>query len=153
MAVELQEEYDKIYKYCYFKVHNKEIAEDLTQETFLSYFKQTSYIDRGKQLAYLYRIAKNKCIDYYKRKKTDSLEDKEISFESIPRVETNLVLQEALLQLPEELQELILLRYVNELQVGELAKIYEVSRFVIYRKQKEALNKLKEILGEEPFYE
>ena len=57
------------------------------------------------------------------------------------------------MQLPEELQELILLRFVNELQVGELAKIYEVSRFVIYRMQKEALNRLKEILGEEPFYE
>lgn len=58
MSENLQEQYDKIYKYCYFKVKNKDIAEDLTQETFLKYFSQTSYINRGKLLAYLYTIAK-----------------------------------------------------------------------------------------------
>ncbi|WP_398450398.1 RNA polymerase sigma factor, partial [Sedimentibacter sp.] len=47
MSVSLQDQYDKVYRYCYFKVNNKEIAEDLTQETFLKYFSQTSYINRG----------------------------------------------------------------------------------------------------------
>ena len=49
--------YDKIYKYCYFKVNNKDVAEDLTQDTFLKYFSQNAYIDKGKPLAYLYTIA------------------------------------------------------------------------------------------------
>ncbi len=31
MSVNLHTEYDRIYKYCYFRVKNKEIAEDLTQ--------------------------------------------------------------------------------------------------------------------------
>lgn len=35
MSVSLQDQYDKIYKYCYFKVKDKYIAEDITQETFL----------------------------------------------------------------------------------------------------------------------
>lgn len=65
MSVSLQEQYDKVYKYCYFKVKSKDIAEDLTQETFLRYFRQSSYISRGQPLSYLYTIAKNQCIDYY----------------------------------------------------------------------------------------
>jgi len=53
MSVSLQEQYDKVYRYCYFKVKNKEIAEDLTQETFLKYFSQKSYISRGKPKSYI----------------------------------------------------------------------------------------------------
>ena len=64
MSVTLQEQYDKIYRYCYFKARNKEAAEDLTQKTFLNYFSQKSYINKGKPLAYLYTISKNLCIDF-----------------------------------------------------------------------------------------
>jgi len=39
MSVSLQDQCDKIYRYCYFKVNNKVIAEDLTQETLKCFFK------------------------------------------------------------------------------------------------------------------
>jgi len=65
VSLSLQEQYDKVYKYCYFKVKNAHLAEDLAQETFLRFFGQQSYISRGKPLAYLYTIAKNLCIDAY----------------------------------------------------------------------------------------
>ena len=58
MSIDMQEQYDKIYRYCYYKVNNSALAEDLTQETFLKYFEQTAYIERGKMLAYLYTIAR-----------------------------------------------------------------------------------------------
>ena len=32
--MDLSEQYDKIYRYCYFKVHHCQTAEDITQETF-----------------------------------------------------------------------------------------------------------------------
>lgn len=31
----IEKQYDKIYRYCYFKLHNRHTAEDITQETFL----------------------------------------------------------------------------------------------------------------------
>ena len=34
MAIEIRDQYDKIYRYCYHKVKNAVLAEDLTQETF-----------------------------------------------------------------------------------------------------------------------
>ena len=61
MSLDLSEQYDKIYRYCYFKVNDRCAAEDLAQETFLRYFSHTPYISRGKQLAYLYTIARNLC--------------------------------------------------------------------------------------------
>ena len=53
MAIEIRDQYDKIYRYCYHKVKNAVLAEDLTQETFLRFFSQTSYSEIGKQLPYL----------------------------------------------------------------------------------------------------
>ena len=38
---EIEEQYDKIYRYCYFKLQKREIAEDITQETFTRLFLQS----------------------------------------------------------------------------------------------------------------
>lgn len=161
MSLDINEQYDKIYRYCYFKVNNRCLAEDLTQETFLRYFAQTSYVNRGKQLAYLYTIARNLCIDFYRkpvqtecsgeafsegvyagsRKMTEQLSDNPME-----QVETALQLQMAVDTLPMEMQELILLRYVNELSIKEICKITGLSRSSEYRMEKEALKRLKKIL-------
>ena len=53
--------------------------------------------------------------------------------------------------LSKEEQELILLRYVNEVPMGTIAKLYEISRFALYRKLKAATEKLQSQLGEEEF--
>ncbi|MEM0580139.1 sigma factor [Blautia sp. HA2174] len=57
MSADIEEQYDKIYRYCYFKTQNAALAEDLTQECFLKYISQNTYVERGKELAYLYTIA------------------------------------------------------------------------------------------------
>lgn len=149
MSASIEEQYDKIYRYCYFKVHNQCQAEDLTQETFLRYFTQTSYINRGKQLAYLYTIARNLCTDFYRKRQVEELKE-EIPENPMEQVEMNLHLQMAVEQLPEEMQELILLRYVNELSIKEICEIMGLSRSSEYRMEKEALRKLKRLLKEEP---
>ena len=57
--MDIEEQYDKIYRYCYFKIYDKQLAEDITQETFLRFFRQNLNIDNSKELAYLYTIARN----------------------------------------------------------------------------------------------
>jgi len=59
------------------------------------------------------------------------------------------VLKQALAELSEREQELVLLRYVNEVPVTDLAKFYQVSRFALYRELKKALKKLKRRLSDE----
>jgi RNA polymerase sigma-70 factor (ECF subfamily) len=151
MSVSLQDQYDKIYRYCYFKVNNKEIAEDLTQETFLKYFSQTSYINRGKPLAYLYTIAKNLCIDFYKKNKEQDLDEEILGNDAISVFEIHFTIREAVSTLPNDLQELLLLRFANELGIGEIANIMGISRFSVHRKLNKAFDKLKAILRKEDF--
>lgn len=158
MPLEIEEQYDKIYRYCYFKVQNPHAAEDLTQETFLRYFSQNTYISRGKPLAYLYTIAKNLCVDYFRKQKSSIREltdegkllqktdaGKEMDLDSA------IALKQALSHLTEEKQELLLLRYVNQVPVEEISRITNCSRFVVYRKTKEACQELKKYLKKEDF--
>ena len=35
MHIDIDEQYDKVYRYCYFRVKNQHLAEDITQEVFL----------------------------------------------------------------------------------------------------------------------
>lgn len=150
MPADLKEQYDKISRYCFFKIHNEYIAEDLTQETFLRYFSQNTYLEHGKQMAYLYTIARNLCINYYKKEKWEELLE-DVSVDNMGNLEMNIVVRQAVNRLPEELQELILLRFVNELSIKEIAFIMNLSRFSVRRRMNNALEKLNELLGEEDF--
>lgn len=66
--MDIEEQYNKIYRYCYMKTRDHHTSEDLTQETFLRFLENHSYREIGKQMAYLYVIARNLCNDYYRCK-------------------------------------------------------------------------------------
>lgn len=57
MPFDIEEQYDKIYRYCYFKLHSRELAEDVTQETFLRYLEHYNCLTTVSALKYLYTIA------------------------------------------------------------------------------------------------
>ena len=42
----LEEYYDDIYRYCFFRMQDRSLAEDLTQETFLKFLETSTYHDR-----------------------------------------------------------------------------------------------------------
>lgn len=152
MPADLRDQYEKIYRYCYFRVKNKETAEDLTQEAFLRYFSQKSCIGKGKQLAYLYTVARNLCIDYYrKNSRNDALDENVPGDDNVSAFETNYAVKQAISLLPDDLQELLLLRFANELGINEIANIMKISRFSVYRRLNRALGLLKSILRKEDF--
>lgn len=153
MSLDIEDQYDKIYKYCYFRTKNKQLAEDLTQETFLKFFNQNSYISRGKPLAYLYTIAKNLCIDTYNKKQTEPLKENIVSEDIFNKVDTNFAVTHAVKSLPNNMQEIILLRFANELSMSEISGITGLSRFAIYRIINNAIKLLKTQLREEDFLE
>ena len=153
MSLELKDQYDKIYNFCYFKVKNKEIAEDLTQETFLKYFKQTSYLNKGKPLAYLYTIARNTCIDYLRKGDCFSIIGEIETQDHTPSLDMSLTMKTEVAKLSEESQEILLLRFTNDLGILEIADYLEVSRFTVRRKINSILKELKSKLRREDFYE
>ena len=67
MAIDIEEQYDKIYRYCYYHLRDLERAEDVTQETFLRWFSSDTYRDRNQLLHYLYTVARHLCADEARR--------------------------------------------------------------------------------------
>lgn len=142
--MDIENYYDKIYRYICFKVNNKTLAEDLTQETFLRFLKSES----KEPERYLYTIARNLCIDEFRRIKPVSTEDEEMmvvseGFED--EILEKQTISGALKKLSEEDREIVILRFVNEERVGEIAKMFGISRFALTRR----LNKAKSLLKEE----
>lgn len=142
--MDIENYYDKIYRYICFKVNNKTLAEDLTQETFLRFLKSES----KEPERYLYTIARNLCIDEFRRIKPVSTEDEEMlvvseGFED--EILEKQTISGALKKLSEEDREIVILRFVNEEPVGEIAKMFGISRFALTRR----LNKAKSLLKEE----
>jgi len=142
MHIDIDEQYDKVYRYCYFRVKNQHLAEDITQETFLRFFESSSYKDAGRPLAYLYTVARNLCIDEFRKVHTEELKEEIVQngFEDAVVEKENL--HQAMATLSKEEQELILLRYVNEVSFADLSKMYEKSRFALYRELSKITNKL-----------
>lgn len=148
--MDLEEEYDKIYRYCYFKVRRRETAEDITQEAFLR-FLESGCVNTGKNLHYLYTIARNLCVDEFRRRKTEALDDEAADSFSEDSMVENLSVRIALSQLEETDRELLLLRYVNEAPIAVIGRLYGISRFAVYRRVLQAVKNLKEKLGGDHF--
>ena len=151
----------KIYKFIYFKVSFAEDAEDLTSQTFIKFLK---YLTKEKKInnlqALLYNIARNLVIDFYRQKKQISLFDDKIKGKLIDEkslVENlNLTLdlaieikniKKALEKLNNEDKEIIILRFINDLPIKEIAIMLGKSRINVRVSFHRAIKKLKEILN------
>lgn len=150
MSMDLEEQYDKLYRYCFFKVKNREIAEDITQEAFLRFFEKKEYGAGDWSIGYLYTIARNLCIDEFRKKRAEPLNedvfpDKAMEDDLVSRISV----ESALSRLDEEDRELLMLKYADELPMSALSRFYGVSRFTLYRRLVRAGRKLKEELKRE----
>ncbi|MGL4336431.1 MAG: RNA polymerase sigma factor [Turicibacter sp.] len=149
----VSENYDAIYKYCYWKVGGSVDAQDITQEVFLSFLRNiNTYSDRGKPRAFLYTIAKNLCINWNKKSKPHYLESIEELIDCSAQKEMNqitdkITLEQLVNQLPKDQQEVIVLRYAHDLQVNEIAVVTNKSRFSVRYKINLALATIKSQLN------
>lgn len=153
MSFGIEEQYDKIYRYCYFKLHSRELAEDVTQETFLRYLKHYNFSNTVSAMKYLYTIARNLCVDEYRKPKIEVIDESIPDTATEETIITKLTVRSVLAKLSHEEQELLLLRYANDESVSELAKIYGLSRYAIYRKLTSATNRFRAELRKEDFDE
>lgn len=149
MSCDLSAQYDKIYKYCYFRTGDAVLAEDLTQETFLRFYTVGKYREQGKIMAYLYTIASNLCKDSYRRQNICPAEplEENISEGISPDLDMSIAIRQAMASLNEDEREVIVLLIINGHSPSETAQILGISRFALYRREKRALKKLKIFLG------
>ena len=95
-------------------------------------------------LQYLYTIARNLCIDEYRRSDCDPRPAEPPCQETDPLL--SIALRAELDKLDAEDRELILLRYVNEVPVKVLCGLYQQSRFSLHRRMRRILKVLREAL-------
>ena len=148
--MDLALQYDKLLRYCYMKTKDRYMAEDIVQEAFLKFWQSRTYEDTGKEMAYLYAIARNLCTDEFRKPRTEDIED----FPELPdsgagdeqQIVDRLAVEQALDTLPEELREAVVLRYMNGLSAADIGVITGMSRFAATRRIKEGVRLLKNIM-------
>ncbi len=149
------EEYsDALFRYCFFKVSDREIAKDLVQETFM---KTWSYLAKGEKVdnirAFFYRILSNLIIDEYRKKKTVSLD--KLSLSGFDPVFVDSVDQEnkmdgeraigMLSEIPPMYRDVVFMRYVEDMTLAEIAKITKESENTVAVRVHRGLKKIKKI--------
>ena len=148
--MDIEQQYDKLLRYCYMKLRDRTLAEDVTQETFIRFFESKDYHSIGKEMAYLYTIARNLCIDYFRKQKEELIEDLPAKIQEMPdssdKVESivdQLSIEQALDHLTDDEREAVVLRFSGELSVEDIAKSMDISRFAVRRRVLSALEKLR----------
>ena len=153
----------RIYRFVFFKVGAHENAEDITSEVFLKTWQfliGNNDLDKAPEIksfsGLLYRIARNSIIDFYRsrvsKNEVPMNEDTDVSDtgswygDLSNKIETEKVIQ-TIKKLKQEYQEVLTLKYVDELKIKEVAEITGKSQIAVRVTLHRALKKLKEILG------
>jgi RNA polymerase sigma-70 factor, ECF subfamily len=156
---ELYERYvTAIYRYVYYRVGSPEDAEDLTARVFMRAYKHVkNYNDRGVPFtAWLYRIAHNVVANYHRdNSRHPSIPLDEIESHGAHLDDADLLIdvqrdRERLLRairlLPEDRQQLVVLKFVQQQQNAEIGQIMNRSEGAVKSLYHRTLMQLREIL-------
>lgn len=136
---------NKLFSYIYFLVRDKDLADDVFQETFVKaivMMQQKRYVFSGKFSSWIMRIAHNYVIDLFRQEKKMNVSSIE-SGESSMNVEKNMIednvesvivcqqtreeVKRMIEMLPQAQREIVYMRYYQELSFKEIADILDIS--------------------------
>lgn len=152
------EEYGKnIFRYIYVRVGNRRsLAEDLTQDVFERVWSNRDKYDseRASVKTWIFTIARNRLTDYYRKKRevpvdpeTDVVDKSTVDHEE--NVEKKSLLYNSIRELSDKDRELITLRYIEEMDLEEIAEIMDMSYDATKVAAHRALKRLKGKINEE----
>lgn len=154
---EVMENYsDYLLRIAYLYIKDWQVAEDIVQETFLSYYvKFEQFEERASLKTYLVRIVINKCKDYLKSWKyrkltlTNQFFGTKKDAATAIQNEERLDIANAVLSLPIHLREVIIHYYYEELSVLEVASLLSLSDNTVKTRLRRARQLLKEQLSQD----
>lgn len=136
---------NKVYSYILMVVKNRELAEDIFQDTFIKVIRSLhsgTYKEEGRFVSWVMRIAHNLIIDFYRKEKhlkVVSSDDSEVPLlnsskfsdltveESLVNFQINSDVKKLVEKLPEEQKEVIMLRFYFDMSFKEIAEQTQVS--------------------------
>ena len=147
-----------VYRYIYYKVEDS-IAEDLTEDTFFKVWQNLSKYKKETHpfASWVFRIAHNLVIDHYRKNHiTEEIDEAYADTKEIadPRQQadiklTNVRLRKVIRRLPDNYQQVVILKYINELDNREIADTIGKSEAAVRIIQFRALEKLRSLLSDE----
>lgn len=147
---------DDIFRFCVMKVSDREQARDITQEVFTRFW-QTLRADTVVQneRAFLYTLARNLVIDWYRKKKETSLDQlteygKEFASLDHVSITENAEVQEVIKvinTLDADSREVLLLRFVDGFSPKDIASIRKESANAVSVRINRSIKKVQELMG------
>ena len=126
-------------------------ALDAVQETWISVIKRLNKLKNPSLfVSWLFRTLTNKCIDRIRKKQNEEKLINNVYLDSgTPKISNeNERLEKAIQKLSDEHKILIMLRFGQELQVGQIATILNIAEGTVKSRLHRALSRLREISGE-----
>ena len=150
---DLYEQYlNLIYRYIYYRIRDTRVAEDLTEMVFLKVWENLSSfeVDRISFKGWLYRVAQNLLIDYYRTRKESESFNEELDLQDPGMLPEEILIKDeqqemvfrAMKELKSEYQDILTLRFINELSHEEAAQILNRSVGAVRVLQHRALQSL-----------
>lgn len=149
-----EEHYDAIFQYILFLTTDSELTDDFVQETFFRFFKAQNV---RNDKAVLIRIARNLVYDHYRRKRLlkwlpieqERPDERPLPPEIVERSEEVRRLYRALSEIRLNYREAIVLRYIEEMSVKEVAGHLQMTEAQVKNNTVRGLKALRKILGGE----
>ncbi len=145
---------DALFRYCYFKTGDRELAKDMLQDIF---FKTWDYLSKGNIIdnfrPFLYKLANNIIIDWYRKKKAisldvlieDGFDPADLKSKTDEQAEVEQAMK-ILSKLSQDDQDLIVLRYVNDLSPKDIAILLHEEENNISVKLHRAIKRLRDLM-------
>jgi RNA polymerase sigma-70 factor (ECF subfamily) len=144
LATLIERHKQRLFSFIYSKVQDKNIAEDVFQDTFIKVIrtlKKGNYNEEGKFLPWVMRIAHNLVIDYFRKnnrmpsfKNTDEFDIFSVLGDGSLNAEKQMVqeqifndVRELIQQLPEEQKEVLEMRIYKDMSFKEISENTDVS--------------------------
>lgn len=148
---------DPLIRYAYCYLRDSATAEDIMEETFATLIvRRKHFIDESHFHAYLYKVVRNKSIDYLRRRaKTLPLGDfdeilAETSLEdSVMKQDRNRMIYRCLEELAPQYRDVLYLNYIEGFSLEEVCHIMKKNKKQVYNLLSRAKVALKEILIKE----
>ena len=163
LASLIERHQSKIYGFIYSKINDRDLSDDIFQETFIKVIKtlkSQSYNEEGKFLPWVMRIAHNLVVDHFRRAKKmpfqreteeysifNYMSDNSLNIEGqiiSAQVETDLV--KLLDELPLDQKEVLVMRMYQDLSFKEIADLTGVSINTALGRMRYALLNLRKII-------
>lgn len=163
LATLIKRHQSKIYGFIYSKVSDRDVADDIFQDTFIKVIKtlkSNSYNEEGKFLPWVMRIAHNLVVDHFRRNKKMPMhrETEEFSIFSImtdnaPNVESRIITEQVendlmriIDELPADQKEVLQMRIYQDLSFKEIADLTGVSINTALGRMRYALMNMRKVI-------